>query len=282
MPPPAVEERRVPPKVAPIRRSEKPVEELQGNSSHLPHTPDVPSPVFRTHHAVVAEDQSEPIEQDELVKGFEYQKGQYVVLENAELKSLTAETSKEMQIVEFVRLAEVDPIFFETSYYLAPEEAGERPYALLLEAFRQTGYVGVAQLAMHRREHVVIIRPGASGMIAHTMFYPEEVRRDQEYRPDPVSIVPRELDLAKRLIETLVVPFEPQKFKDRYRERLEMMIAEKVKGNQISREPAGSSTKPAAALDILQALQESLNMAKKPPASSQASKPARTAARARK
>jgi DNA end-binding protein Ku len=224
-----------------------------------------PTPVFQTHNKITAgAEADEPIAREALVKGYEFDKGQYVVLEDDELKSITPQTSKEMQIVEFVRLAEIDPIFFETSYYLAADEAGERPYALLQEALKQTGYVGLAQLAMHRREHVVIIRPGSSGMVAHTMFYPDEVRRDQEYRADTSPLVARELDLAKRLIETMVVPFEPEKFRDTYRERLQEMIASKVEGHRVAREPAAQK-KSAAVIDIMKALQESLNQVKKPP-----------------
>ncbi len=281
-PAPATAERKPPLEpAAPPRRDQRSADEGQAKLPYQEKEAAVEAPVFRTHNAVTAETGDEPVGREQLVKGFEYEKGQYVVLEDTELKSITAETSKEMQIVEFVRMAEIDPIFLETSYYLAPEEAGERPYTLLQEALHQTGYVGLAQLAMHRREHVVIIRPGKSGMIAHTMFYPEEVRQGQEYRPDPSSIVPRELDMAKKLIETMVTPFEPEKFKDTYRERLEQIIAEKVEGHRIAHEPP-TGPKKAAVIDIMQALQESLNMAKKPPARSTAAKTTRAAGRARK
>ncbi len=221
------------------------------------------APVFRTHNTVTSATEDEPVDTGNLIKGFEFEKGQYVVLEDEELKSITPQTSKEIEIVEFVKMAEIDPVFLETSYYVAPDEAGERPYALLQEALRQSGYVGLAQLSMHRREHVVILRPGSTGMIAHTMFYPDEVRRNEEYRPIIQETAPRELDLAKRLIETMVVPFEPEKFRDTYRERLEQMIAQKVDGREVTHEPA-AARKIGAAVDILQALQESLNRAKKP------------------
>ena len=105
----------------------------------------------------------QPVAREELVKGYEYEKGQYVVLEDEELERITPSTSKEMQIVEFVNLAEIDPIFYETSYYVVPGEVGERPYSLLFEAMRGTGYAGLAQLAMHRREHIVVLRPGEPG-----------------------------------------------------------------------------------------------------------------------
>ena len=228
-----------------------------------PPPPAPPAPVFRTHNAVVAPSGDEPVSRDKLVKGFEYEKGQYVVLEEEELRSIKPATSKTMEIVEFVRMAEIDPIFLETSYYVSPDEAGERPYSLLYEAFRQTGYVGLAQVAMHSREHVAVLRPGNTGIIAHTMFYPDEVRKIQEFRTDVAGVNARELDLAKRLIETMVVPFEAEKFRDTYRERLQEMIDRKVAGRQVTREATAS--RPAAeVIDIMQALQESLKAAKKP------------------
>lgn len=213
----------------------------------------------------MADSEDEPVGTSELVKGYEYDKGQYVVIEDEELRSIRPPTSKEMHIVEFVRMAEIDPIFLETSYYVAPDEAGERPYSLLFEALRETGYVGLAEVAMHSREHVVVLRTGESGLIAHTMFYPDEVRRREEFRTGAGGINPRELDLAKRLIETMVVPFEPEKFRDTYRERLEQMIEQKIVGRQFSTE-AAAPRRAAAVVDIMQALQESLNRAKKPPA----------------
>jgi DNA end-binding protein Ku len=207
-------------------------------------------------------DVSEP-PPSEVVKGFEYDKGRYVVLEDEELKAITPQTSKELQIVEFARLPEIDPVYFETSYYVHPEEAGQRPYALLFEALQESAYVGLAELSMHRRQHIVVIRSGASGLIAHTMFFATEIRKDHEYRADVNEIKPRELDLAKRLIETMAAPFEPEKFRDTYREHVRELIAAKVAGKQVMREPA-AAPKAAQVVDIFEALQNSLNAIKKP------------------
>jgi DNA end-binding protein Ku len=226
--------------------------------------------VVRTQNRIVVPPVSQSEEPEDftppasqLVKGFEYEKGHYVVLEDRELKALAPRTSKEMQIVEFVHLAEIDPIFFETSYYVTPDEAGQRPYALLYEALREAEFVGLAQVAMHRREHIVVIRPATSGIVAHTMFFADEIRKDQEYRAEAGEIKPRELDLAKRLIETMAVPFEPAKFRDTYRERVQQMIDAKVAGRQVSQEPA-AAPRSAEVIDIFDALQKSLNAIKKP------------------
>jgi DNA end-binding protein Ku len=227
-------------------------------------------PVFRTHNRIVAPsaepdvDVSEP-PPSELVKGFEYDKGRFVVLEDEELKAITPQTSNEMQIVEFVPLAEIDPIYFETSYYVHPEEAGQRPYGLFFQALRESGFVGLAELSMHRRQHIVVVRSGESGLIAHTMFFASEIRKDQEYRADVDEIKSRELDLAKRLIETMAVPFEPEKFRDTYQERVQQLIDAKVAGKQVARELA-AAPRAAQVVDIFEALQKSLDAMKKPAA----------------
>jgi len=204
------------------------------------------------------------VERSELVKGYEYAKGQYVTVSKEELEKITPATAREMQILEFVKLADVDPIYFETSYYVTPERAGERAYALLFEALRRSGYVAVAQFAMHNREHVVIIRPGRTGMILHTMFYETEIRREDEYRTDTSAVADRELDLAKLLIETLAAPFDPSKYRDTYKEKLDAMIAAKIAGEETVESPAPAA-KPAA--DILAALERSLALTRKPAAS---------------
>jgi DNA end-binding protein Ku len=232
------------------------------NTATAPAPP--PPDLFRTRNTITADTHDQPVSDDNLVKGYEYDKGQYVVLEDDELRALKPETSKQMEIVEFVRMEEIDPVYLETSYYVSPEEVGERPYSLLFEAMRESGFVGLAQFAMHSREHVVILRTGHTGLIAHTMFYADEVRRVEEFRAETTNLNARELDLAKRLIESMVVPFEPEKFRDTYREGIEQMIQAKVAGRQVSRTAA--APRIAAVVDIMQALQESLNAAKKPAA----------------
>lgn len=204
------------------------------------------------------------VSRSELVKGYEYAKDQYVVISKEDLEKITPQTAREMQILEFVRLADVDPIYFETSYYVIPDKAGERPYALLLQALRRTGYVAVGQLAMHNREHIVIIRPGRSGIVLHMMFYENEVHREDEYRVDTAAVVEKELQLASTLIESLAAPFEPEKYRDTYKEKLDELIAAKVAGQQTVESPAPQRTAPV--VNILEALEKSLAQSRKPPA----------------
>jgi len=204
------------------------------------------------------------VQRSELVKGYEYSKGQFVTISKEDLEKITPETAREMEIVEFVKLTDVDPIYFETSYYVTPERAGERAYALLFEALRTSGYVAIAQFAMHNREHVVVIRPGRTGIVLHTMFYETEIRRDDEYRTDTSAVSEKELKLSLMLIESLAAPFDASKYRDTYKEKLETLIAAKVAGEETV-EPAKPAAKPAT--DILAALERSLAMVRKPAAS---------------
>lgn len=202
-----------------------------------------------------------------VVKGYEYEKDRFVVVEPEELKSAASKTSTQMEIEEFVQLSEIDPVYFETSYYVTPEEAGQKAYALLYRALQTTGLVAIAQFAMHSREHVVVLRPGNTGILAHTMFFASEVRAEEEYRADTSVVAAKELDLAQTLIHSLAAPFEPVKYRDTYRERLESIIAKKVQGAPVT--PVETLQRPAEVVDIADALRRSLANLKKPAASEQ-------------
>ena len=118
----------------------------------------------------------------EIVKGFEYEKNRYVVIEPEELEKIAPRTATVMEILQFVRMSEIDPIFFETSYYVAPEEAVSRPYSLLLEAMKETSYDALAKVSMHNREHIVILRPTEQRRILHTMYFVDELHKSSEVR----------------------------------------------------------------------------------------------------
>jgi len=219
----------------------------------------------RVKQVLYCQAEDKPIQRSEIVKGYEYEKDKYVVVDDEEIKKVAPKTAKTMEVLEFVKAAEVDPIFLESSYYLAPDEAGEKPYALLFEALKQSGCVGVAKIAMHNREHIVILRPGAKGILLHTMYYPDEIRQVEEFRTDTSTVKENELKLAKTLVESLLAPFEPDKYKDEYRENLKAMIQAKVEGKQIVETAA--PTHKAPVIDILEALKMSLAEGKKPPRS---------------
>jgi len=208
--------------------------------------------------------EDKPIPRTEIVKGYEYEKDRYVVIEDEEIKKVAPQTAKVMEIQEFVKADAVDPIYLETSYYMAPDEAGEKPYALLFDALKKSGYMGIAKVTMHNREHVVILRPGANGVLMHTMYFSHEIRKVDEFRTDLSLVKEKELALAQSLVEALAAEFEPDKYKDSYRENLLQMIESKKEGKEIVATPEPHQEK---VVDILEALKASLAVAKKPAAS---------------
>jgi DNA end-binding protein Ku len=223
------------------------------------------APVSRVRQALVTESDDEPVSRAEVLRGYEVQPDQYVVFNRDELRGLQRRTSPNMEIVRSVRLSEIDPVFFETSYYVVPDHGGEKAYAILFEALKQTQHVALARVGMYGREHVVIVRPGAHGLLAHTMFYVNEVRSESEYRTDVESVGGKEVQLAKTFLEAIEAEFAPEEFKDEYREELQSMIAKKMSDSDAA--PAAQA--PAATvpvIDILEALKKSIDIARKPPA----------------
>jgi DNA end-binding protein Ku len=217
----------------------------------------------RVKQVLYCQAEDKPISRSDIVKGYEYEKDKYVVIEDEEIKKVAPKTAKTMEVLEFVKKDEVDAIYLESSYYMAPDEGGEKPYALLFEALRQSGYYGIAKIAMHNREHIVILRPGERGILLHTMYYPDEIRQVEEFRTDTSTVKPKELELAKTLVESLEAPFEPEKYKDEYRENLQAMIQAKVEGKEVI--ATAAPTHKAPVIDILEALKMSLAEGKKPP-----------------
>ena len=218
----------------------------------------------RIRQVTFCQAEDKPVPRSELVKGYEYEKDRYVVIEDEEIKKVAPKTSKLMEILEFVPEAEVDPIYLESSYYLAPEEGGEKPYALLFAALRESKYVGVAKIAMHNREHIVILRPGGKGIVLHTMYFEDEVRKIDEFRTDQDLVREKELALAKMLVESLAASFEPGKYQDSYRENLKQLIQAKLDNRKVV-EIAPPPVAPV--IDIMEALKRSLEIKKKPVAS---------------
>jgi DNA end-binding protein Ku len=218
--------------------------------------------------ASISIDSEDIVPSEAVVKGFEYEKDRFVAIDPEELKSAAAQTSTEMQIEEFVKLVDIDPVYFETSYYVAPEAAGEKAYALLYQSMQLTGLVAIAQFAMHGREHVVVLRPGQTGILAHTMFFSTEVRSNEEHKADTSAVSEKELSLARTLIDSLAGPFEPGKYRDTYREKLEALIASKVQGQDSPSAAAKTQTR-ARVVDLTAALNQSLANLKKPVRSEQ-------------
>jgi len=207
------------------------------------------------------------VERSEIVKGYEYEKDQYVLFTEEELDKIEPPSAKVMEILEFVKLSDMDPLYFDSSYYVSPEDAGVKAYKLLMKAMEESGYGAIAKLTMHQREHIVIVRPGAKGMTLHTMFYTNEIRAAEAVPTDQVELKDQEKTLAQQLIQSLAAPWEPQKYRDEYQDNVRAMIAAKLKGQEVT-EVAQPHMAPV--IDLMEALKKSLAEKKAPAAASQA------------
>ena len=217
----------------------------------------------RVKQVLFCQAEDKPVSRAELVKGYEYEKDRYVVISDEDIKRVQPKTAKIMEILEFVKADQVDAVYLESSYYLQPDEAGEKPYTLLFEAMRKGGRYALAKICMSNREHIVILRPGRYGMLLHTMYYQDEVRALDEFRTTTDTLKEAELRMATMLVEALAADFEPEKYKDTYRESLRAMIDAKVQGKDIVAAPASQELAPV--IDIMEALKHSLANLKKPP-----------------
>jgi len=218
------------------------------------------------------------VDRSDIVKGYEYRKGEYVVIEPEEIKKIEPKTAKTMEILEFVKAGEVDPVYFESSYYMLPEEAGRRPYALLTKALEESDYYAIAKLTMHNREYTVILRPRDGGMMLHTMYYADEVREVEGFGAPDVELKEAEVKVAHQLIDALATEWEPEKFHDTFQDNLKNLIQTKLEGGQIAE--VEKPKKLAPVVDLMSALKQSLAQMegkKKPAATS--SEPAAVAAK---
>ena len=218
----------------------------------------------RIKQQLICSEENKPVERSEIVKGYEYGKGEYVILEPDEIKKIEPKTAKAMEILEFVNADEVDPVYFESSYYLMPEEAGKRPYALLAKALEETNYFAIAKLTMHNREYTVILRPDQGGLMLHTMYYQNEVKRLAEFGKQDVELRDAEVKVAHQLIEALAADFKPEKYSDTFEENLKQMIKARLEGKEIT--PVEKPRRPAPVVDLMDALRKSIEQTKKKPA----------------
>src|SRR5579859_7315342 len=214
------------------------------------------------------------VERSDIVKGYEYRKDEYVVIEPDEIKKIEPKTAKTMEILEFVKSSDVDPVYFDASYYMLPEEAGRRPYALLTKALEESEYVAIAKLTMHNREYTVFLRPHEGGLMLHTMYYEEEVRKVEGFGAPDVELKDAEVKVAHQLIEALAAEWEPEKFKDEFQENLRKLIETKLEGGEVAE--VEKPKKLAPVVDLMAALKQSLAQmeGKKKPAATVAEAPA--------
>lgn len=206
------------------------------------------------------------VERSELKKGFEIAKGRFAIVEDDEIKKIAPQSSETMEILEFVKAADIDPIYYDASYFMVPEEAGKKAYELLFQTMQKSGFSAIAKVAMHQREYTVVVRPHSHGLTLHTMFYPEEVREIPEFGRDTnVQVRPQEVALAEKLVEGLATDFDPSKYHDEYQSQLSKLIEAKKEGVEV---PGTAQKKLAPVIDLMQALQQSLGqMPQRKPAS---------------
>lgn len=219
------------------------------------------------------------VDRSDIVKGYEFRKDEYVVIEPEEIKKIEPQTAKTMEILEFVKAGDVDPVYFESSYYMMPEDAGRRPYALLTKALEESEFVAVAKLTMHNREYTVFVRPHKGGMMLHTMYYADEVREVEGFGAPDVELKDAEVKVAHQLIEALAADWDPEKFHDSFQDNLKNLIQTKLEGGEIAE--VEKPKKLAPVVDLMSALKQSLAQmeGKKKPAVATREAPARKRSR---
>jgi DNA end-binding protein Ku len=201
---------------------------------------------------------NEVVGREDMVKGYEYAKGQYVLFTEEELKALTPEATNSIEIAEFVPLEQVDPIYFEKSTYLGPDRGGDRPYRLLSEAMRQTGRAALARYRARGKDYLVLLRPFEEGLILQQLRYADEIRPFSEIPVAPADVKEPELRLAMQLIEQIASDkFQPDQYEDTVRQSTRDLIEQKVQGQEITA-PAPEAPK-AQIIDLMEALKASLS-----------------------
>ena len=197
------------------------------------------------------------VERNELVKGYQVDRDSYVLVSGDELKTLEADSSEAMEIAQFVSLEEVDPIYYEASYYSAPEDPGKRAYGLLLQAMEKLNVAAIAKVTLHQREQIVLMRPYHQGIVLHTLYFPAEVREIAEYgKTETMNLQKPEMDLAEQFIRQLTANFEPEQYKDEYQQRVLELIDTKRAGLVIAGQPP--KPKLAPVIDLMEALKKSI------------------------
>lgn len=195
-----------------------------------------------------------------IVKAYEYQKGEHVVVTEDEMEAIPGPDAHAIEILDFVMLSDVDPVYYEKSFFLEPREGAEKAYSLLLNSMRDEGKVALARVAIRAKETLAIVRTyGDKYILLETMFWADEVRSGEELRvPGESELGARERTMARTLIETLSAPFEPAKYKNRQREAVAELIQKKIQGKEIVKEPEVG----VQVIDLMEALKRSVEKAK--------------------
>jgi DNA end-binding protein Ku len=207
----------------------------------------------------VCQAEGEPVPWNEIVKGYEYEKGKFVVLTDKDFKAAAVEKTNTIDILDFVRQEEIDPRYFETPYYLVPSKGAEKSYALLREAIRSTGAVGIGKIIMRQTQHLVGIKVLGDALVLEIMRFSNELVDPGEYSfPSRKDVRPQELKMAEQLVENLAEPFDPSKYTDEYRANLMKVIKAKMRGKKIKLEEPEGEPVESGVLDLMSRLRASL------------------------
>lgn len=227
-------------------------------------------PSFRTLDAVTlqpiqqqlyAPGRDETISRDETVKGYEISKGRFITVTDEELESVAVERRRTIDILAFVEMDEIDPVYYDRSYYIDPQEAATKPYALLVEAMRESGKVAIGKFVLSGKEHLVVLRPSGESLVMEILFYPEDVRSSAEIeeKVKGTKVTAAERKMAEQLIESLTKPFDPAEYENEHKRDLLALIEAKAAGAEIP--PAPEPAAPQAVPDLMSALKASLEQA---------------------
>ena len=201
----------------------------------------------------------EPVPWNEIVKGYEYEKGKFVVMTDEDFKAAAVEQSKTIDILDFVKQDEIDPRYFETPYYLVPSKGGEKAYALLREAIRQTGSVGIGKIIIRQSQHLVGVKVVGDALVLEIMRFANELVDANEFSFPKAEVVrPQELQMAEQLVTNLAEPFDPARYTDDYRANLMRIIKAKMKGKTAKLEGPQEETPDSGVLDLMSKLRASL------------------------
>ena len=224
----------------------------------------------------------EEVPMEHIVKGYEVSRDKYVIISPEELDALDPKATRTIDILDFVDLDEIDPVYFDSTYYMVPEKGAGKAYALLLEAMRKSNKVAIARVVLRQKQHLVALRPLKNALSMETMLYADEVVSPEtlEGLPEDVTVTDRELAMAQQLIDSLADDFKPERYKDDYRERVLEMIERKAEGQEIV--VAEEEEEQAPVVDLMAALEASLAAAKtRREAEPEEEKPAKPARRRR-
>jgi DNA end-binding protein Ku len=208
----------------------------------------------------VRKDTGRHVDPEDVVRGFEIEKGRYVPIEDEDLDRLDIELTHSIDILDFVDLEEIDPIYYRKAYYLLPQNGAEKPYRLLIKALEETGKVGVAKVVIRNKQHLAALRPYESVLLLETMYYADEVRKPERVDGSSTRVQKAEVEMAKSLVENLSDGFDPKKYDDTYRKELLSLIRKKAKGAKL---PEPAEEEEAEVVDLMAALRDSVAETKK-------------------